>query len=111
MHIIERISMVLVVLLYNSLVLKCRHFDFFDPYDIISFTWPKNYLSKNCRARPPVSSTVYRLSLPRSVFEISAGGGYPPPPPPSVPRWPRRPTVHGLNSCTRIYLLLSRQDV
>ena len=34
----------------------------FDPCDVI-LPWPKNDLSKNCRARPPVSIGIYRLSL------------------------------------------------
>ena len=38
-------------------------------------TWPKNDLSKNCRACPPVSNAVYRLSLACCVFEISGEGG------------------------------------
>ena len=62
----------------NSLVRKCRDFDFLTP--VTSFlTWPKNDLSKNCRAHPCVSSAVYRLSLACFVYEISGGGGYPAP--------------------------------
>ena len=60
----------------NSLVLKCRHFDFFTPGPVTSFlTWSKNDLSKNCRDRPSVSNAVYRLSLACFVFEISGGEG------------------------------------
>ena len=62
----------------NSLVRKYRHFDFLDPCDVF-LTWPKNDLSKNCRARPSVANAVYRLSLELASFSRSPGGGYPSP--------------------------------
>ena len=44
----------------NSIALR-SHFDFFTPVTSF-FTWHKNDLSKNCRARLSVFNVVYRLS-------------------------------------------------
>ena len=72
----------------NSLVLKCRHFDFFTPVTSF-FTWPKNDLSQNCRSRPPICLQC-RLPPVSSLLRFRyLRGRFSNPHPPSVQSWPR----------------------